>query len=540
MSKTLKALLVMIVLLLVFSCVVIAIKVNTREDANIHYEFDNNLAGYAEGTLTLDSDTDGQYGLYWADDSAQLSGYYPITTMFVQANSSESFEFGYHTAIPAGASRVIAKNSSSEVVAEFNIPARKRLDSSDLKYKFNSYSDIHIDKNGFYVNADKHWREALKYAVDTEADFIVTSGDTVTNAAGPDGEWDTYERIIAESDYVNPIWECNGNHDVRCGVESGLKSFIRASGADSTIEGYDAGKPYYYMTEKNTGDIFIFMALEKDVTLQKCDEFSDEQMEWVSNLISRYYGTGVNIYIVEHSPIEGFGAGDRMGKPYYKDYLSEKYINTVKFKSLLQKYPKLIWMSGHSHEDFSMGYNFSDENGTACSMIHNPAVAGSTWASETDTSLGYNEGRGYSSQGYTVEVYNNQVVYYGANLSNELIYPAYCYIMDGARGTSPDATQENVYQKGDVACVQLSKTGRISKLSANGKSAAKKATGAYLDEAKSCLDAYYSFASYDQYQNLKKLCRSNASAAELDTAIAGLKEIAEHIGKPYVIRKSCQ
>ena len=665
---------------------------------------------------------------------------------------------------------MIAKNGLGAVVAEFTVPAQKHLDNSNLLYKFNSYSDVHIDNNGFYVDAEKHWGEALKYAVDSKADFIVSSGDSVTNAAGPDSEWDDYERILAESDYVNPIWECDGNHDMRCGAESGLKSFVRASGVDSTIAGYDSGKPYYYMTEKTTGDIFIFMALESEYTPSKCDEFSDEQMAWVTNLIDKYYGTGVNIYIVEHSPIEGFGAGDRMDRQYYKALLSEGYLSTVKFKALLQKYPKLIFMSGHTHEDFSMGYNFSDEDGTACSMIHNPAVAGSTWASETDSSLDYNDGKGYNSQGYYVEVYNSQVVYYGANLSDELIYPAYCYIMDGARGTSPDATnetaepttrdplsttgatgctvpaqtptkrvyfantanwgtvdchswtvdnqtvtcvwpgygavkcgtdnngidlyycdipaehtgvvwnngnngeqtvditldntndfftpdtitegkynvkssvwnyapvtepseatnsteptesygptestepsgttevtepsepsesseetvpsqpetesseptgatQEPVYQLGDVdmngivdindataiqyylvsdiefseqqkaladtygdgkinirdvTYIQLYKAGLITKFSVSRKTSGKKATGASLDEVKSYLDAYYSFASYDQYQNLKKLYKGNASASQLDTAIAELKEIAEHIGKPLV------
>lgn len=520
------------------------------------------------------------------------------------------------------------------------------------------------------------------------------------------------------------------------------------------------------------------MALEYESSPNKCDEFSQGQMTWLSNLLEANYGKGNNIYIIEHSPIEGFGAGDRMSRPYYKAHLSENYYSTVQFKSLLQKYPKLIWMSGHTHEDFSMGYNFSDENGTACSMIHNPAVAGSTWAAENETSLDYKNGtdygKGYNSQGYLTEVYNDNVIFYGANLTSELIYPAYCYIMDGARGTTPDATnataepttrdplsttgatgctlpeetptqrvyfantqkwatvdchswtvdnetvtcvwpgygakyygtseqgvdlyycdipaehngivwnngdngaqtvdialdgvndfftptttneegkynanasvwdyapvtepsestetteptepsdttepteptettdvtepteptepsesseetkpsqpmtdsseptgatQEPVYQLGDVnmdgvvdindataiqyylvskidffeqqksladtyidgkinICdvtnIQLYKAGLISKFSMSRKTFGKKATGATLDDAKTYLNSYYSFSSYDQYQKLKKLTKSNAASTELDTAIAELKEIAEHIGAPQI------
>ncbi len=237
MKKTRFAVSIMLVFLLAFSSAVITLDASAVTGTNISYEFKNNLAGYAQGTLTLESDTAGSYKLYWADDSSELSGYYPITvdaitgndSVYLSANSSFSFKFGYHTAIPPKATRVIAKNSSNVVVAQYSIPADKRLAASEPLYKFNSYSDVHIDRNGFYLDANTHWAEALKFSADTETDFIVSSGDMVTNAAGPDGEWNDYEKILSESDYVNPVYEANGNHDLRSGVESGIKSFVRAS-----------------------------------------------------------------------------------------------------------------------------------------------------------------------------------------------------------------------------------------------------------------------------------------------------------------------
>ncbi len=420
------------------------------EGTNITYTFSGDnaeAAGYAEGTVTLSSDTAGTYYLYWADENKALDGYYEIDTMTLSAGGSDIFKFDYHTAIPANATKIIATTSKSDVTvanaaATYTVPVSKRLStgSGDLLYTFNSYSDVHIDANGYYIKANERWAQALKYGVDMGTDFIVSSGDMVTNASGPDPEWLTYEEILSQSDYVNPVWESDGNHDMRSGVSTGLKSFVKASGTDSTIANYDANKPYYYVTEKTTGDIFIFMALETDTSPSAADEFSQEQMAWLSNLLDTYYGTGVNIYLIEHSPIKGFGAGDRMSNPYYKAHLSESYTSTVQFKALLQKYEDIIWMSGHTHEDFTMGYNYSNENNTACNMIHNPAVAGSTWASISATSLDYNNGVGYNSQGYYVETYENEVVYYGANLTDELIYPAYCYIMEGSRGSSPDET----------------------------------------------------------------------------------------------------
>lgn len=448
MKKTLSYLLT--ATLLMSMVLTFPISTSAVEGTILNYTFSGKNAdefGYAEGTLTLSSDTDGSYYLYWANDTKALDGYYEIDKLTIKNGKSASFNFGYHTAIPADATRVIAVSDKSDLsvskaAAVYSIPRNKQLNSGSGKrlYTFNSYSDVHIDNGGYYVNAEKNWKQALKYATDMDTDFIVSSGDMVTNASGPDGEWLVYEKILADSNYLNPVWESDGNHDMRSGVSTGLTSFVKASGTDNTIANYDANKPYYYVTEQSTGDIFIFMALESDSNPSSCDEFSKEQINWLVNLLDRYYGTGVNIYLIEHSPIKGFGAGDRMEKPYYKAHLSENYMSTVQFKALLKKYPKLIWMSGHTHEDYSMGYNYSNENDTACHMIHNPAVAGSTWASASATSLDYNNGVGYNSQGYYVETYENQVIYYGANLTDELIYPAYCYIMDGSRNTTPEET----------------------------------------------------------------------------------------------------
>lgn len=443
---------------LILSCMMImtmalsSYPVYAAEGVMLSYNFsgeNSRTAGYAEGEITLIADETNTYYLYWADDEKILDGYYEIAKLELNAGESGSFSFGYHTAIPSGATRVVAFNDPAEsfvsqAVAQYVIPAEKRLEANAgvLKYSFNSYSDVHIDPDGFYKNYEEKWAQALKFATDKKADFIVTSGDMVNN--GTKNEWEIYQRILAQSDYVGPVYESDGNHDVRKSVDEGLKNFVRATGTDNTIENYDANKPYYYVTEKETGDIFIFMALEA-YEPHKCEAFTDEQLNWLTNLIETNYGTGKNIFIIEHAPINGFGTGDRMEKPYYGAHLSQEYWATVKFRALLEKYPDLIWMSGHTHIDYSLGYNYSDENGKACNMIHNSAVVGSTMPDEADEGLDYKDGNGYNSQGYYVEVYENNVIYYGANLTDEKIYPAYSYIMEGSANslqTETNATED--------------------------------------------------------------------------------------------------
>ncbi len=395
-------------------------------------------------------------------------------------------------------------------------------------------------------------------------------------------------------------------------------------------------------------------------------QFSDAQLNWLDNLLKKYYGSGVNVYIVEHSPINGFGAGDRMSNPYYKGHIRESYASTKRFKEVLKNYPGLIFMSGHSHEDFLMGYNYSNENNTACNMIHNPSVAGTTIPNNPDDGkLDYTggagseaKGVGLNSQGYYVEVFDNEVIFYGANISNGLIYPEYSYIMEGSRAPKPDeeettaassATEsssettaetssetettepvtENTstaeitepeteetsgtvpvttvpetekatdtvpettvpeFETGDVnmdtlisvkdATLIQKSVARILQLSDkqtnladtdfNGVVNVKDATqiqkyvaklinsfgtknskktalrtgesafSAEISKAKRILTSYYSFSSYDQYQDLKKYYYEykNTSSAENETAvisefenkISKLNEIAEHIG----------
>ena len=79
------------------------------------YTFTGNFsdkAGYAEGQITLKADAAAKYKLYWADDTKALDGYYPIDELSMNAGESKNVSMGYHTAIPAGATKVIAVTDS--------------------------------------------------------------------------------------------------------------------------------------------------------------------------------------------------------------------------------------------------------------------------------------------------------------------------------------------------------------------------------------------------------------------------------------------
>ena len=573
--KAIKGILSAVLVFTMITPVQIKKTVYAANDKELYYEFsgeDAETPGYAEGKVTFTPRTAGTYYLYWADDTKALEGYYEITSMKVSAGESESFTFGYHTAIPAGATRLIATTSKSDLnvadaAAVYDIPFNKQLagGAGNLLYTFNSYSDIHIDTEVYYTNCQKNWKSALKYAADMDTDFIVSAGDAVTNARGFAEEWDVYEKILAQSDYTNPVWETNGNHDMRdevsvdgTGVKEGVKTydykgnlaFNKATGTDSTIANLRANKPYYYVVEENTGDVFIFMALENGYKLAGHDNFSREQIEWLKDLLDTFYGTGVNVYIIEHATFRGYGPGDIWTtnsdgsvSSYYGGHM---YANGMKasggsrisgmdqntaFKEILDTYKDVIWMSGHTHQDFALGNNYSNENGTACNMIHNPAVVGTTYINEKnqleyDSDSSANDGVGLNSQGYYVETYENTVVYYGANLTEEKIYPAYCYIMEGSRASAPVILTET---RNAVLPFYETLIPQKEVISAD----------ASLEEAcsltKNMLEKYYAYSSYDQYQKLKKYYYNYNNNALLADGTKAVKDLKYAGGQLYAV-----
>ncbi len=519
-------------------------------DAAISYEFKGDgkdKAGYAEGTVTISSDEKAVYHLFWSDDQGALQGYYEIDSKLeeqkncrlkeksfggkgfsVEAGKTAQFTFGNHIAIPAGATKLIAVKEGSEstvanAAAVYDLPEKKQLysGSGKLLYTFNSYSDIHIDKNGYYKNAEKNWAQALKYAANMNSDFIISSGDSITNAKSDiyKSEYETYAKILKESPYTGNVWESNGNHDMRSGGKDstgtyyGNLTFARVTGTDSTAANYKAKKPYYYVIEQNTGDLFIFLALEewtqKDSSGNKTDpdfRFTDKQMEWLQDLLDTYYGTGINIYVIEHATIKNFSTGDNWDNTMYGGHVVESKASGL--KKIFEKYKDLIWMNGHTHQDFYLDRNYSNRNGASCNMIHNPSVAGTTYGNNVDSGQEYDspelyhqkgssgsDGKGLNSQGYFTEVYENEVVFCGADLKGEAIYPEYCYIMEGSRGSEEIApVRSNTIQpeyetyKADKELV---------------------AENAGMDElntvAEKMLDQYGEFASFDQYQAVKRL-----------------------------------
>ncbi|MBQ1689419.1 MAG: starch-binding protein, partial [Lachnospiraceae bacterium] len=466
--------------------------VHATSDVQITYTFEGNekdKAGYAQGTICVSATTDGCYHLFWADDTKALKDYYEINSklkdeltsrlggksfegrgFIVKSGQKATFTFDPHTAIPADATKIIAVTDTehtnvSDAVAVFDIPKEKQLKtaSGNLLYRFNSYSDIHISSGSWWSKSKDRCKSALDYAAAKGSTFINISGDISTTPK--EDEWKFFRDKVKNSSFKGNIWECTGNHELK--DAAGKKWFIDyalKTDSDYSVDGnstYVKDKAYYYKVEKNSGDVFIYLALEnKDATSENV--FSQTQMDWFQSVIDKYYESGVNIFVSEHAPYQNWSIGEfKYGNKLYHEHLQDKG-NTKTFINILKKYKNLIWMNGHTHQDFCIATNYSNENGTACNMIHNPGCGGTTYGynksaedkisnaseqqyhSPEQAVKGKKDGAGYHSQGYYVETYENEIIYHGSDIDKGKIYPEYCYIMEGSRsaGSTPVVTSQ--------------------------------------------------------------------------------------------------
>ena len=352
-----------------------------------------------------------------------------------------------YTAVPADATKVIAVKSSTEpnvstvtvanASAVYNVPASKQLTygTDKMLYSFASVGDPQLANDdygsGRYPYDETHLIAALETLADRKVDFTVSSGDTVNDQNGNQtfaAEYKRYQRILADSPYVNPIYESIGNHEVWANPSTiGIPTFIKETGLDSVKSTISAGKPYFEITEPVTGDHFIFMALEGTFYTDEGTQFSTAQLNWLEGLLKKYNGDGKNIFIIEHGNIAGWGSGDKLTEPYYYDLgLNKNSADVKRFISLMETYKECVIITAHTHLELSAQYNYSDNNGTSAVMIHNSAIGGVrrlvNGVVDRTPVLGL-------SEGYIVEVYKDCILFNGINLYYNEIMPSCSYIV---------------------------------------------------------------------------------------------------------------
>ena len=612
MKKLIAVVLVVMMLMSVLGCSLVTS--SAADSVTLKYTFageESTKAGFAEGTISLSVTSDsmaGKYYIYWADNTEALEGFREICTLNPTKSASATYKLLDHVAIPPKATKMIAIKSdsvpSTKTVAKanavINIHSAKVNKNTEPLYTFGAFSDPQIANDGYggpkYPHDETHWAQALENFDKRDVEFLVSSGDTVNDQNGGityAEEYKVYQRILANSSFANPVWECNGNHDVHVTWHSGTpvnhKPFVMGTGVDSKAATIKANTPYFEMTEPKTGDHFIFMAQEDGFDTNQGDQFSDKQLAWLEGLLKKYNGDGKNIFIMEHANVEYWGSGDRpSGTLLYDLGMKKSQASTAKFIKLMETYKNCIIVTGHTHLALSAHFNYSDNNGTSAPMIHNSAIGGvRRLLNPTDSKTDRTAIKGLS-EAYIVEVYPDCVIFNGANIYNNEIMPDCTYIIPMKTSLIEQPTEKEVLYgdvdlDGKIAVTDATSVQRhIAKaitlkddqLKAAGVSGGANITimdatyiqqyvakiistfpveskstkdvavtgaddiSALLSTVKAKLSSDYIYASFDQYMKLKRVVKdieasgdkSQAAYDKLDTAFEEYKKILSDIG----------
>ena len=455
MKKLIAVVLVVMMLMSVLGCSLVT---SGAADSSLAlaYTFageESTQAGFGEGTISLtaaNSSSLGKYYLYWADDKEALEGFREICTLSpTNVGTAVTYKLLDHVAIPPKATKLIAIKSDSapstktvaKASAVYTIHSKKINKNTEPLYTFGAFSDPQIANDGYggpkYPHDETHWKQALVSFDKRGVDFLVSSGDTVNDQNGGityAEEYKVYQRILANSPFANPVWECNGNHDVHVTWHSGTpvnhKPFVMGTGVDSKAATIKANTPYFEMTEPKTVDHFIFMAQEGGFDTNQGNQFSDKQLAWLEGLLKKYNGDGKNIFIMEHANVEYWGSGDRpSGTLLYDLGMKKSQASTAKFIKLMETYKNCIIVTGHTHLALSAHFNYSDNNGTSAPMIHNSAIGGVRRLMNPNNSKTNRDPVKELSEAYIVEVYPDCVIFNGANIYHNEIMPDCTYII---------------------------------------------------------------------------------------------------------------
>ncbi len=470
-----------VVLFFVFAALPAAVQPSALADvAAAEYIFEGkqaDAAGYAQGRVVINAagnEDAGYFVLYWANDEGVLPDYEAIGSVEVNPGGSSVFEMVKNMAIPEGATRLAVFTSDSasventDIASAFciTIPPEKRLAQKTPEFTFASVSDVHVNYNSGNPNSDnfcgapEKWTAALNYFARRGLEMVLISGDCTSE--GGTSEYELYKSCIEASDFdADRIYMARGNHDSQRN-----DNFIRFTAHKDMVRPTEDSPWFYVLKEGKNGakdNLFICLAQELDSisNTPNQDNFSDEQLDWLEKTLNRFAGSDVNIFIAEHAFYHNWGPGDRYDGVYVQPmHLKDAFSGNLRLQRLLMEYKEAVFMTGHSHIAFSEMVNFSDENGTACRMIHNSSTSQPRTYTAAGTISYRSEGRvtkTRGSEGYVVKVYSDNIVYSGTNLTDEKHIPTACYIMpsyseDRSLAVSVEITKQpdlTVYSAGE-------------------------------------------------------------------------------------------
>lgn len=466
----------MLALMLVF-CISTEVSVvfATETPTTVTIEFTGDeaeKAGFAQSEITITPGDgcalEGYYLVYYTDGENVLSDYDEAVAIKINGGRTVKGSISDGIMLPPEAKGIAVFECGTyftdetpemkNAVAAAEIPESKRLtELGKLEFSFGALSDSHMNYEPYDRGAFAKLRYAMDFYAEKDMDIVVITGDaTGDRGENPDLE-EQYEKhieIINDSDFpFGKVYEGIGNHGNTPADAHLLDDYL---GGEDEIHPYE-GSPYFHVLFEGDGsardNLFIFMAQEMNAPGDSAayDNFSKAQIDWLEGLLTRYGNTSTNIFIIEHAPFLNYGAGDIENGTYTACItFKEEYTQTMRLKALLETYKDAIVMSGHTHVSFYENANYSDEYNAFARTVHIGSACQPCGYGESATMIRSYDGRHevtpeYGSEGYTVEIYPDYIVYTGYNFSTGKKVPDACLLIPTKAYGGPGKPETPVY-----------------------------------------------------------------------------------------------
>ncbi len=429
-----------------------------KKNISVSYDFTGRnakKAGFAKGIITVAASGDrlknGYYLVYYTSGNELLCGYDELAAIEIN-NDIVSAEIPDGVMIPQNATGIAVFESKThfseqntaitDAVAVCDIPENKRLKLGKAESVFGAVSDIHMNYEYYGRSAYKKWSRTLEFFAENQISCVIVAGDVTGDASDPiplEEQYSVYVELVNKSNIdINNVYASLGNHG---NTPDDLHLFSKYTKGVDKVHPYE-DSPYFYVLKKGSGKtrdnlfVFTWQELRSAGESARVDNFSKEQMDWLSSVLSEFDNNETNIFVIAHSPFLNYGAGDRKNGIYTSlTSFKSEFPQNMRLKSLLQEHKNVIVISGHTHLTLYDGQNYSNLNNEFAHTVHLSSTCwtraytkdGKSCPAGTD---GRREcGLDYGSEANIISVYPEHIVFTGYNLSTGKIIPAACLII---------------------------------------------------------------------------------------------------------------
>ena len=258
-------------------------------------------------------------------------------------------------------------------------------------------SDTHVD-TGTSSGNGKRFKNALLdlKEINPKAEALCVVGDMTDH--GNDDEYDEFMKILASVEHPKAYFVI-GNHDIRWhdgGYEETYPRFLTKTKMpsghyDEIIKGYH----------------FIFLSTDKDLKDQA--NISDDQLNWLSANLAEGAEPNKPIFVFLHQSLANTSVGSYPSDGYGFSGYPDGVVQDSQLRSLLAKYPQVIFLTGHTHAVLDHPKSTIFASGFWC------VNTATTYSTLPSNGIGPDNG----SQGLCLDIYSDKVLIKGRDFAKK-------------------------------------------------------------------------------------------------------------------------